>query len=111
MVFKEKLNRQEIRVLARKYKKAMEKAGYPVTKLILFGSYARGSERDWSDVDFVVISPKYEQKDDFNEAVRANVIAAQVSLAIEAHIATLAEFENCDSPWLAEAKKYGKEII
>jgi len=31
----------------------------PVTKLILFGSYAGGSPKRWSDIDIAVISPAF----------------------------------------------------
>ncbi len=32
----------------------------PVEQLILFGSYARGNPRPWSDIDIAVISPAWE---------------------------------------------------
>ncbi len=32
----------------------------PVHSLILFGSYARGNPRPWSDIDIAVISPAWE---------------------------------------------------
>lgn len=33
----------------------------PVTKVILYGSHARGDARDLSDIDLVVISPSFGQ--------------------------------------------------
>lgn len=111
MVFKEKLNQKDISLIAKKYKIKMEEAGYPIEKLILFGSYARGAQHDWSDVDFVVVSPEYNKKNSFDELTEANIIAARVSPMIEAHPATPQEWELGDNPWLAEAKKYGREIL
>lgn len=32
----------------------------PVSKVILFGSYAKGRPRKWSDIDLCIISPKFK---------------------------------------------------
>ncbi len=32
----------------------------PIKKVILFGSYAKGKQRRWSDIDLCVISPKFK---------------------------------------------------
>lgn len=32
----------------------------PINKVILFGSFAKGTQRKWSDVDLCVISPKFK---------------------------------------------------
>lgn len=32
----------------------------PIREVILFGSYARGAQRKWSDIDLCVISPKFK---------------------------------------------------
>lgn len=110
MVFKEKLTKKEIGQITSDYKQALTEHGIKVKKLILFGSYARGVEHDWSDVDLVVVSPSFGKKNSFDELVDINVIANKISPMIEAHPATPREFALGDSPWLAEAKKYGKEI-
>lgn len=43
-----------------KFRRSLEKNGITIKKLILFGSYASGSQHDGSDIDVVVVS------DDFN---------------------------------------------
>lgn len=110
MVFKEKLTKKEISQIAGNYKQALTERGIKVKKLILFGSYAKGVEHDWSDVDFVVVSSSFGKKNPFDELTNINIIANEISPMIEAHPATPREFELGDSPWLAEAKKYGREI-
>jgi len=110
MVFKEKLNSREVREVGEAYKQALKKYGIKVEKLILFGSYVRKNELPWSDVDFAVISSDFGKDNSFDELTQANIIANEISPMIEAHPATPQEFKNGDSPWLAEAKKYGKEI-
>lgn len=32
----------------------------PIKKVILFGSYAKGKQHKWSDIDVCVISPKFQ---------------------------------------------------
>ena len=111
MVFKEKLNQAEVKRVGAEYKQVLEKHGIKVDKLVLFGSYARKNEQPWSDVDFVVVSNYFGKKNSFDELTEVNILANEVTSLIEAHPATPEEYENGDNPWLAEAKKYGKELI
>lgn len=32
----------------------------PISKVILFGSYAKGTQHRWSDVDVCIVSPKFK---------------------------------------------------
>lgn len=32
----------------------------PIKKVILFGSYAKGKQQKWSDIDLCIISPKFK---------------------------------------------------
>lgn len=111
MVFKAHLNQREIKKLARDYKKTLERAGYPVERIVLFGSYTKGHEHDWSDVDLLVVSKKFETHDTFDERVKISVIASGISPLIEAHAASPKEFKKPESPWIIEAKRYGKQLI
>ncbi len=40
--------------------KALEAKGLPVRFAVLYGSFARGDEREWSDIDLVVVSPVFD---------------------------------------------------
>lgn len=42
------------------YIQALEADGLPVTKVILYGSYAKGKANKWSDIDLCVISPEFK---------------------------------------------------
>ena len=52
--------------LAKKYYQELVKAGIPVEQLIIFGSYAKGNHKYYSDLDICVVSPKFG-KNRFNE--------------------------------------------
>lgn len=38
----------------------LKKDRLPIKKVILFGSYAKGRQRKWSDIDLCVISPRFK---------------------------------------------------
>ena len=43
----------------------------PVTRIVLFGSCASGREREGSDIDIIVISKAFENKDIFQRVAMA----------------------------------------
>jgi predicted nucleotidyltransferase len=47
----------EIKKIIRAYKKELKRHNIHVTKTILYGSYARGNAKPYSDIDLIVISP------------------------------------------------------
>jgi predicted nucleotidyltransferase len=57
----------KIRIVLKRYKAALEKDNFPVKALILFGSYARGNFRRYSDIDVCVISEKFASNQDYYE--------------------------------------------
>lgn len=111
MVFKPKLNNREIKNIAKEYRQALEEQETKVHKIILFGSYAKKSFKDWSDVDLLVVSSSFGQKNSFDEQVEANIIAKQISPLIEVHPISIKEYNEPISAWTIEAKKYGKELV
>jgi len=42
------------------YLRAVQEQGFPVNAGIVFGSYVTGKAHNWSDIDLVVISPKFD---------------------------------------------------
>ncbi|MBI2459835.1 MAG: nucleotidyltransferase domain-containing protein [Parcubacteria group bacterium] len=42
------------------YLNILNKDKLPIQKVILFGSYAKGAQNKWSDIDLCVISPKFK---------------------------------------------------
>jgi predicted nucleotidyltransferase len=45
-----------------KYLRYLIQQGIPVSYGVLYGSYAKGNAHRWSDIDLLVISPKYDKK-------------------------------------------------
>lgn len=42
------------------YLKELEDNNFPIDEAILFGSYAKGTNTEWSDIDIAVISSAFE---------------------------------------------------
>lgn len=52
------LTEEQVKAQVRGFMRYVE-ARIPVSRWVLFGSYARGTPRPWSDVDLAVISPAW----------------------------------------------------
>lgn len=42
------------------YVKVLKADNIPIRRVVLFGSYAKGTENKWSDIDLCIISPKFK---------------------------------------------------
>jgi predicted nucleotidyltransferase len=67
--------------------KALAEAAGVDSKVILFGSHARGEERPDSDVDFLVIEPKLADR--FGESVRLSRLVGE--LGVPADVVVVSE--------------------
>jgi predicted nucleotidyltransferase len=67
------------------------KAAPPGSKVILFGSYARGEADDLSDVDLMVVEPEVE--DPIAESIRLRRELRPVRAAMDILVASRAKFE------------------
>lgn len=61
---KKKYTKKEVRDNIKNYVSYLKKKyNLPVKRVYLYGSYAKGKERDWSDVDVCIVSPKFNNTD------------------------------------------------
>lgn len=54
---------KEIGPVIMKYKQNLERLGIKVKEIILYGSYASGNAKEDSDIDLVVVSDDFKDKD------------------------------------------------
>ncbi len=87
-------NISEVKKIIKAYKCELKAHNISVTKTILYGSYAKGTPKPYSDIDFVVISPDLAQ---FPPLERQELLA-QLSINIDAPLEVLGytpqEFEK-----------------
>ena len=55
-------------VIIKKFKDKLEKE-FPINKIILFGSRAKGKAKKWSDFDLLIVSKKFKGIRSFERAV------------------------------------------
>jgi len=95
--------------LIKKFHKLLEEKGIAVEKIILFGSYAKGKPKPWSDLDLCVVSKQFG-KDGYNEMVLLNKLASDIEPMIEPHPYNPRDLENPFDPLVFEIKKTGKIV-
>lgn len=96
--------------LINKYKAVLTKAGIPVTQMVLFGSYAKGNPKAWSDVDVCVVSPIFG-KNGYDEMVRLKLLTSGIDEMIEPHPYHPKDLANPYDPLAFEIRTYGKQIV
>ncbi|MFH0755098.1 MAG: nucleotidyltransferase domain-containing protein [bacterium] len=90
------------------YIQILKKDKLPIKKVVLFGSYAKGRQNKWSDVDLCIISPKF--KNTFNDMrYLSSKVIFDMKYTIEPHPYHPKDFVNED-PLVWEIKKTGKVI-
>lgn len=104
MVKKEILNK------LRRFKKLIEKKGVPVSKMLLYGSYARGDAHRDSDIDVCVVSRAFG-KDRLEEGFFLFRQAPHIDPRIEPVPFSLKDYRmNRVSPLLHQIRKEGVEV-
>ena len=81
----------------------------PVSQVYLFGSYAKNEQREWSDVDVCIISPKFK-KIDVLSYLWQKLRQEDINNLIEPVGFHPDDFKDDESPLIYEIKKTGKEI-
>lgn len=90
-------------IIAR-FRKSMESQGIRISKLILFGSYAKGNFHEGSDIDIVVLSDDFTGKDYWQRIDLLSNAIYEVFEPIEAVAMTPEEWEKGESLIISYAK-------
>lgn len=75
----------------------------------LYGSQAKGTATEWSDIDVAVVSPDFSA-DLFQERVALMRLAAQIDDRIEPHPFTPQDF-NANDPLVSEIRRTGVRVV
>ena len=91
-------------------KKYIEKISqyYKIEAIILFGSYAKGTENEYSDIDIAVIS------DDFDDIYDCMAVLMgmtwDIDARIEPHPITTEDYEKVSNPFVKEVVDTGIKV-
>ena len=91
------------------FRKALEAKGVKIDKIILYGSWANGTQREDSDIDLVVISKDFKEKDFWQRINMLSDAIYEVFVPIEAIAFTPEEWESGNSSVADYAQKNGRE--
>lgn len=98
---------EEIIERVKKFSKLVQDTFSPRSKVILFGSYAKGKNTKWSDIDVAVILPRVGDRLELEIDLR--IKSLQIDDRINPFVFSFKELEE-NSPLMWEIKKYGKKI-
>jgi predicted nucleotidyltransferase len=82
---------------------------YNIVRAYLYGSYAKGTFHEWSDIDIAIISPDF-MDDLFEERLKLMEIALSIDDRIEPK-PFKKELFNRDDPLVHEIQKSGIQLI
>lgn len=95
--------------LIKRYQGVLKQHRIPVEKIILFGSFATGKAKPWSDLDICVVSKAFG-KNNYDETVRLKQLTSQIDSMIEPHPYHPKDLENPLDPLAYEIRRTGKVI-
>jgi len=99
---------EELKDIVKRYYHILLREGFPVEKVLLFGSFTRNRQRENSDIDLAVVLSKFST-DRFNTRLELMKFARDFDEVIEPHPFLSSEFDESD-PFVSEILKTG-EII
>lgn len=95
---------------ARKFVKLAKTKGLKVQKAYLFGSYAKGTDKEWSDIDVCLVIKNFRDSIEKRIEIQNFVIDHEELHRVEVHAFCLADFNNRYLSLPSEIKKTGIEI-
>jgi len=96
--------------ISKKFISELTTAGIPVTKAYLYGSYAKGKAKPYSDIDICIVSPSFG-KDLVDEMVKLRQISRRVDDRIEALPFGMDDIDNPYDPLAAEIRRFGQVVL
>jgi uncharacterized protein len=102
---------QDIVGVVQNYLRTVAKKGILVRYGVLFGSYVKGKEHAWSDIDLLVVSPLYDKKRTYKQASKLWRIAAQTDSRIEPIPVGEKQYQEDDSSVIIEIARREGQII
>ncbi len=94
---------------ARRYGDRLRLKGYVVDKVIVFGSWAKGTPQKDSDIDICIVSSQFG-KDELLELKKLLHETHSIDVRIEPVPMSTADFIQDATPPVTEIKKYGISV-
>lgn len=92
------------------YLRLVNQKGIPVRFGVLYGSYAKGTAHEWSDIDILVVSPFYDNQRTHKKWGQLWRIAADTDSRIEPIPVGEKQYQEDDSIIIEIARREGQII-
>ncbi len=100
--------RSQVKEIIEEYKQVLKKLGINVERVILYGSFARGNQREDSDIDILIISKDFQNLNLRERLEVLGIAAARIMKPIEAKGYTPEEIKTTlDASFLKEILEVG----
>lgn len=93
----------------RDYIQTLKQSNIPIWRLYLYGSYAKNTYHDESDIDLAVFWDR-DDIDGFDEDVLLRILCLDIDLRIEPHSFARTDFDETD-PYIKEIIETGERIL
>jgi predicted nucleotidyltransferase len=102
---------QTIKELVEKYLLNLKKAGIPVTYGVVYGAQATGQADPWSDINLLVVSPRFDLQATWEDTRLLWRLAAQTDNRIEPIPVGVRQFAEDNSNAIIELARRAGQII
>ncbi len=82
---------------------------YKIEAIILFGSYAKGTNNENSDIDIAIITDDFKN-DIFDEELNLMKLRRNIDTRIEPHLIRIEDFKNAETPFIKEVIDTGIKV-
>jgi len=103
------MSTSEAKIITKRFAGLLKSRKFPVASIYLFGSYARGDFRKWSDIDIAVVS-KFKKHNE-KTAMSLMFLRHEVDDRIEPHYFINKDFKDDGNILAQEIRKNGIKII
>lgn len=94
--------------IVRKYVEKVRE-NYNIETIILFGSYAKGTQREDSDIDIAIITDDFKN-DIFDEQLNLKKLRWGIDLRIEPHLIRIEDYNQISTPFIKDVIDTGIKV-
>ena len=105
---KKSIDNKLIMEIVQKYVEIICK-NYKIEAIILFGSYAKGTNNENSDIDIAIITDDFKN-DIFDEELNLMKLRRNIDTRIEPHLIRIEDFKNAETPFIQEVIDTGIKV-
>ena len=104
------LTQQSAVALAQQFVGELQAKGLHVKRAILFGSYARNEQHEWSDIDLALSADEFQGIRFYDNRLIQDIKTKKIYADIETHTYCIADFEGGEDGFVEQEIK-GKGIV